>query len=88
MGTAPLLAWLRRAQPEPQEQADEVAAELTASYWRAYDARMASVGFADVARRFPGLVGQAVRLGWAASRADTAATISSGAAGDPARPAF
>jgi ATP-binding cassette, subfamily B, bacterial len=72
---APLLAWLRRTRPEREEPADEVTAELTASYWRAYDARMASVGFADVARRFPGLVGQAVRLGWSASRKDTAATI-------------
>ena len=51
------------------------SAELTANYWRAYDARMASVGFRDVARRFPGLVGQAVRLGWSASRFDTGATI-------------
>ena len=75
MGTAPLLARLRRTRPEREESADEVTAELTASYWRAYDARMASVGFADVARRFPGLVGQAVRLGWSASRKDTAATI-------------
>jgi ATP-binding cassette subfamily B protein/ATP-binding cassette subfamily C protein len=36
---------------------------------------MASVGFRDVARRFPGLVGQAVRLGWQASPRDTVATI-------------
>ena len=36
---------------------------------------MASVGFRDVARRFPGLVGQAVRLGWAASPWDTVSTI-------------
>jgi ATP-binding cassette subfamily B protein len=50
-------------------------AELTAHYWRAYDQRMASVGFRDVARRFPSLIGQAVRLGWSASRLDTAATI-------------
>jgi ATP-binding cassette subfamily B protein len=54
---------------------DEVTQELTASYWRAYDARMASVGFRDVARRFPGLVGQAVRLGWVASPRDIVATI-------------
>jgi len=50
-------------------------AELTADFWRAYDQRMASVRFRDVARRFPGLVGQAIRLGWSASRLDTAATI-------------
>jgi ATP-binding cassette, subfamily B, bacterial len=55
--------------------ADEVTAELTAHYWQAYNDRMAAVGFRDVAHRFPGLVGQAVRLGWAASPRDTAATI-------------
>ncbi|HEY6786758.1 MAG TPA: ABC transporter ATP-binding protein/permease, partial [Trebonia sp.] len=54
---------------------DEATSELTAAYWRAYDSRMASVGFRDVARRFPGLVGQAVRLGWQASPRDTVATI-------------
>ena len=58
-----------------QQDADEVTAELTAHYWRAYDSRMASVGFRDVARRFPGLVAQAVRLGWAANPLDTVATI-------------
>jgi ATP-binding cassette subfamily B protein/ATP-binding cassette subfamily C protein len=75
MGTAPLLALLRRARPARKEQADDDTAELTASYWRAYDARMASVGLAGMARRFPGLVGQAVRLGWSASRLDTVATV-------------
>ncbi|HXT89873.1 MAG TPA: ABC transporter ATP-binding protein, partial [Trebonia sp.] len=35
----------------------------------------ATVKFSDVARRFPALVGEAVRLGWSASRRDTAATI-------------
>jgi ATP-binding cassette, subfamily B, bacterial len=76
MGTARLLDRLRRSKAARQAPADEETAELTANYWRAYDARMASVGLADVARRFPGLVGQAVRLGWSASRLDTAATIS------------
>jgi len=75
MRTARLLDWLRRSRAARQAPADEETAELTAEYWRAYDARMASVGLADVARRFPGLVGQAVRLGWSASRLDTAATI-------------
>ncbi len=75
MGSARFVGWLRRARPAPEAPADEETAELTANYWRAYDARMASVGFRDVARRFPGLVGQAVRLGWSASRLDTAATI-------------
>ena len=55
--------------------ADHETAELTAHYWRVYDQRMATVRFKDVARRFPALIGQAVSLGWSASRRDTAATI-------------
>jgi len=55
--------------------ADHETAELTAAYWRAYDQRMATVRFSDVARRFPALIGQAVRLGWSASKPDTLATI-------------
>jgi ATP-binding cassette subfamily B protein/ATP-binding cassette subfamily C protein len=55
--------------------ADHESAELTAHYWRAYDQRMATVRFSDVARRFPALIGQAVSLGWSASRRDTVATI-------------
>jgi ATP-binding cassette subfamily B protein/ATP-binding cassette subfamily C protein len=54
---------------------DHETAELSANYWHAYTQRMAAVKFSDVARRFPALIGQAVRLGWAASRTDTAATI-------------
>jgi ATP-binding cassette subfamily B protein len=57
------------------ETADHETAELTSSFWRAYDQRMATVKFSDVARRFPALIGQAVRLGWQANRRDTAATI-------------
>jgi ATP-binding cassette subfamily B protein/ATP-binding cassette subfamily C protein len=57
------------------EAADHETAELTAHYWRVYDQRMATVRFKDVARRFPALIGQAVRLGWSASRGDTVATI-------------
>jgi ATP-binding cassette subfamily B protein/ATP-binding cassette subfamily C protein len=57
------------------EAADHETAELTAAYWRAYDQRLATVKFSDVARRFPALIGQAVRLGWSANRRDTAATI-------------
>jgi len=57
------------------EAADHETAELTANYWRAYDQRLATVKFSDVARRFPALIGQAMRLGWSASRRDTAATI-------------
>jgi ATP-binding cassette subfamily B protein len=75
MGTARLLGRLRRAGTARVAPDDEIIAELTADYWVAYDARMASVGFRNVARRFPGLVGQAVRLAWSASRLDTAATI-------------
>jgi ATP-binding cassette subfamily B protein len=62
-------------QSADQPAADQDTAELTAAYWQAYDERMTTVGFRDVARRFPGLVGQAIRLGWSASRLDTAATI-------------
>src|SRR6202044_4033679 len=58
-----------------RESADQETAELTPHYWRLYDQRMATVGFRDVARRFPGLVVQAIRLGWSASPFDTAATI-------------
>ena len=75
MGTAGLLSRLRRTKQERAVPDDEVTAELTADYWAAYDARMAGVGLRAVARRFPGLVGQAVRLGWSASRLDTLATI-------------
>jgi len=57
------------------ETADHETAELTSSFWRVYDQRMATVKFSDVARRFPALIGQAVRLGWQANKRDTAATI-------------
>jgi len=58
-----------------QEPADELTAELTASYWAAHDERIAAVTFRAMARQLPGLVGRAVRLGWEANRGDTAATI-------------
>jgi ATP-binding cassette, subfamily B, bacterial len=57
------------------ESADHETAELTAHFWRAYDQRMATVKFKDVARRFPALLSQAVSLGWSANRRDTLATI-------------
>jgi ATP-binding cassette, subfamily B, bacterial len=57
------------------ETLDELTAELTASYWRAHDQRLAAIGFSTVARQFPGLVGQALRLSWEANRRDTVATI-------------
>jgi len=84
MGTGRRVRWPRRgtagrrpAEPAGTDRAtaDQENAELTAHYWRQYDQRMATVGFRDVARRFPGLVGQAIRLAWSASRLDTAATI-------------
>jgi ATP-binding cassette subfamily B protein len=59
----------------PESEADELTAELTASYWRAHDQRLAETGFAAIARQLPGLVGQALRLAWQANRRDTAATI-------------
>jgi ATP-binding cassette, subfamily B, bacterial len=73
---ARLARWLRRGRGAAREvPADEDAAELTAGYWEKYNERMASVGFGDVARRFPGLVGQAIQLAWSASRLDTATTL-------------
>jgi ATP-binding cassette subfamily B protein/ATP-binding cassette subfamily C protein len=60
---------------QAQPGADEITAELTANYWNAYTERMASVGFRDVARRFPGLVREAVRLAWDAGPRDTVVTI-------------
>jgi ATP-binding cassette, subfamily B, bacterial len=56
-------------------EADELTAELTASYWRAHDQRLAETGFAAIARQLPGLVGQALRLAWQANRRDTVATV-------------
>jgi ATP-binding cassette, subfamily B, bacterial len=60
---------------QPDDPQDESTAELEAAYWRMYNERMASVSFREVAREFPGLVGQAVRLGAEASRRDITATI-------------
>jgi ATP-binding cassette, subfamily B, bacterial len=60
---------------EAQAQADELTAELSAFYWQAHDQRLAEIGFMSMARQLPGLIAQAVRLGWEASRRDTAATI-------------
>ncbi|MEP7024812.1 MAG: ABC transporter ATP-binding protein, partial [Actinomycetota bacterium] len=56
-------------------EADESTAELAASYWRVYDERMASTSFLAMARQFPSLVAQAVRLGHQASRRDLVGTI-------------
>jgi ATP-binding cassette subfamily B protein len=64
-----------RPAPPPDDPQDESTAELEAAYWRMYHERMASVSFREVARQFPGLVGQAVRLGYEANRRDIVATI-------------
>src|SRR6266700_1297439 len=63
------------ARAEPGAEADELTAELTASYWQAHDQRLAETGFFAIARQLPGLIGQAIRLGWEANRRDTVATI-------------
>jgi ATP-binding cassette subfamily B protein/ATP-binding cassette subfamily C protein len=67
----------RRRHPDqaPQVPGDELTAELTASYWEAYDRRLAETSFRAIARQFPELIGRAVRLGWEASPRDTLATI-------------
>jgi ATP-binding cassette subfamily B protein/ATP-binding cassette subfamily C protein len=54
---------------------DELTAELSASYWEAYDERIAAVSFRAMVRQLPELIGQAVRLGWTANRRDITATI-------------
>jgi len=57
------------------EQADESTAELAARYWRAYDERMATIGFLAMFRQLPSLVGQAIRLGYQASKLDMVSTL-------------
>jgi ATP-binding cassette, subfamily B, bacterial len=65
----------RAGESLPDAGNDELNAELTASYWAAYDERIAAVSFRAMVRQLPGLISQAVRLGWEASRRDTTATI-------------
>jgi ATP-binding cassette subfamily B protein len=60
---------------QAEAEGDELTAELSAFYWRAHDERLAEIGFVSIARQLPGLIGQAVRLGWAANRRDTAAAV-------------
>jgi ATP-binding cassette, subfamily B, bacterial len=72
--------WRRRRRPEPEQTTaaaagDELTAQLSTFYWEAYDRRLAQTGFWAIARQLPGLIGQAVRLGWEANRRDTVATI-------------
>ena len=64
-----------QARAEPESEADELTAELAAFYWQAHDQRLAETGFGSIARQLPGLIGQAIRLGWQANRRDTVATI-------------
>jgi len=54
------------ANADPSEPAETAA--LRVSFWRAYDERMASIGFLAMLREFPSLVVRAVRLGYQASR--------------------
>jgi ATP-binding cassette subfamily B protein/ATP-binding cassette subfamily C protein len=72
--TAPLNEEARSAAASG-ENADHETAELATHYWSAYTERMATVRFSDVARSLPALISQAARLGWSASRRDTAATV-------------
>ncbi|HEX9623177.1 MAG TPA: ABC transporter ATP-binding protein, partial [Streptosporangiaceae bacterium] len=57
------------------DEVDEVTAELDASFWHAYTGRLAAVGFLPMLRELPRLIGQAVRLGYQASRIDLITTI-------------
>jgi ATP-binding cassette, subfamily B, bacterial len=59
----------------PAESGDELTAELKASYWEAYDQRLAETGFLSIARQLPELVGHALRLAWEANRRDTIAAV-------------
>src|ERR1700734_3804789 len=63
----------RVTQSLPDTGEDELSAELTAEYWEAHNERIAAVSFRAMARRLPGLIGQAVRLGWEANRRGTTA---------------
>ena len=56
------------------DEVDEATAELDASFWHAYTGRLAAVGFLPMLRELPRLIGQAVRLGFQASRIDLIAT--------------
>jgi ATP-binding cassette, subfamily B, bacterial len=51
------------------------AADLVASNWRAYDEQVAGSSFLAMARRLPALVGEALRVAWAAGRAGCVATV-------------
>ncbi|MGI8332200.1 ABC transporter ATP-binding protein [Actinomadura scrupuli] len=50
--------------------------KLAEHRWTARTGELAETGVVTVARRLPALIGQALRLAWQASRADTAVTLS------------
>jgi ATP-binding cassette subfamily B protein len=56
-------------------EADELTAELTASYWRAHDQRLAETSFLAMARQLARSHRPRRPAGWQASRRDTVATI-------------
>ena len=64
-----------RQAPDPADADPGETAALTTHFWRAYDERMASIGFMAMLREFPSLVFQAVRLGYQASKIDMIGTI-------------
>ncbi|MER7013631.1 ABC transporter ATP-binding protein [Saccharopolyspora sp. NPDC000359] len=61
------MRWRRRTAVEPTD--------LVVPYWQAHDAELLSAGLGAIARRLPGLVRDAIRVAWQASRLDTAATL-------------
>ena len=65
------------ADPDPTQadEGDEATAELDAAFWNAYSGRLATVGFLPMLRELPALIGQALRLGYQASRLDLITTI-------------
>jgi ATP-binding cassette subfamily B protein len=67
----------RKAEEPPGETEEPLElGEVTTSDWHAHTDKMAEVGFLAIARRLPSLVGQAMRMAWAASPRDTLATVS------------
>jgi ATP-binding cassette subfamily B protein/ATP-binding cassette subfamily C protein len=68
---------LDSTQPDDDQpdEADEATAELDAAFWYVYLDRLATVGFLPMLRELPRLIGQALRLGYQASRVDLIGTI-------------
>ncbi|MEV4087297.1 hypothetical protein AB0J43_44255, partial [Nonomuraea fuscirosea] len=59
--------------------------EIALTGWNAHTDKMAEVGFLTIAGRLPSLVGQALRMAWAASPRDTRPEAPISAAGSQAR---